>query len=228
MKKNFVCLIIYDRYINLEKWLHCWSKSVHHDFELVVIHNSDFEQTPYKSICEYHKIKYIQRPNVGYDIGAFQDVCLERLNDFDNNWDKLLWITDDWFPMDKNFVKQYVNHYQKDVTEVVCTEISDEWKKHIRTSGFLISKSVSQRLTFDTPHIVTKDDCYNFEHRSSNALYEQIINMGYRVEVVAPLSVAPLWDVNSRPNLLRMNEHNNVFYSSNKVIVLSPIYNSYP
>jgi hypothetical protein len=228
MNKNFVCLTVYDRYENLERWLHCWNKSVHHDFELVVIHNTDSEQQQYKSLCEYHKVKYIQRHNVGFDIGAFQDVCLERLNGFDNNWDKLLWIVDDWFPMDKNFIKQYVNHFKKDITEVVCTEISDEYKRHIRTSGFLISKSTSKRLNFDVEQVVSKEDCYNFEHRSNNAFYEQVVNMGIKVELVAPLHLAPLWDVNARPHLMRMDEHNNVFYSSNKVIVLAPIYNSYP
>lgn len=228
MSKNFVCIIIHDRYYNLERWLHCWKRSLHHDFELVVIHNIDYDLTEYKDLCDKYNVKYIRRSNVGYDIGTFQDVCYERLEGFDNNWDKILWITDDWFPMDKNFIKQYVNHYQKGITEVVCTEISNECKRHIRTSGFLISKSLSKRLIFDTERIITKDDCYNFEHRSNNAFYEQVVNMGYRVEMVAPLNVAPLWDVNARANLNRMEEHNNLFYSNQKVIVICPIYFCFP
>jgi hypothetical protein len=164
---------------------------------------------------------------VGYDTAPFQDICLERLEGFDNDWDKLMWATDDWFPMAKNFIKQYVNHYEEGVG-VVCTEVSEQVKKHIRTSGFIISKEVSKRIIFDTDVIRSKEDCYMFEHLSNNALYEQIINMGLSVVLVAPLQNAPIWDSEHRASLNRMDEHNNVFYSTQKVIVLCLIYNSFP
>jgi hypothetical protein len=228
MRKNFVAMIVYDRYYNLEKWLHCWKQCEHHDFEFVVIHNTDEEQPKYRQVCEQYGIKYIKRQNIGYDTAPFQDICLERLEGFDNNWEKLIWVTDDWIPMSKNFVKQYVNHYQEGVVGVVCTEVNDLVKKHIRTGGFLISKDISRRLTFDVEKISSKHDCYLFEHLSSNAFYEQMINMGLSVVVVAPLDKAPIWDTEHRASLDRMEEHNNVFYSTRKVIVICPIYNSFP
>jgi hypothetical protein len=228
MKKNFIAMVVYNRYHNLQRWLHCWNLCNHHDFELVIIHNIDEEHPEYRELCDYYGIKYIQRPNIGYDTAPFQDIVLERLEGFDNDWDKLMWITDDWFPMDRNFIKHYVNHYQDGVVGIVCTEISNQVKTHIRTSGFLISKEVSKKLTFDTLHISSKTDCYNFEHLSPNAFYEQVLNMGLRVELVSPLDVAPLWDSEHRANLNRMDEHNTIFYSSKKVAIICPIYKSYP
>lgn len=225
--KNYICVVVYDRYQNLERWLHCWNLCNHHDFELVIIHNTDFEQPAYKDICDYYGVRYIQRVNLGFDTAPFQDICLERLEGFDNNWNKLMWATDDWFPMHKNFIKDYVNHLHNGVG-VVCTEISDVVKRHIRTSAFLITKETSKKITFDVDVITTKDHCYEFEHRSTNALYEQIINMGLSVEVVAPINIAPIWDSGHRADLNRMEEHNSVFYSTQKVIIICPIYKCYP
>jgi hypothetical protein len=226
--KNYIGLVVYDRYSNLQNWLHCWSLCEHHDFELVVIHNTDTEQPNYILLCEQYGVKYIKRPNVGFDTAPFQDICLERLEGFDNNWDKLMWVTDDLFPMSKNFIKEYVNHWQDGVVGVVCTEISNEVKTHIRTSGYLISKEISKRITFPQNVIVTKNDCYQFEHLSPNALYEQIINMGLKVIMVSPLPTSPMWDTDHRKNLNRYNEHNAAFNSTNKVLVICPIYKSFP
>lgn len=225
--RNYICVVVYDRYQNLQRWLHCWNLCNHHDFELVIIHNTDFEQPAYKDICDYYGVQYIQRVNLGFDTAPFQDICLERLEGFNNDWNKLMWATDDWFPMHKNFIKDYVNHLHNGVG-VVCTEISDVVKRHIRTSAFLITKETSKKLTFDVDVITTKDHCYDFEHRSANALYEQIINMGLSVELVAPIHIAPIWDSGHRADLNRMDEHNSVFYSTQKVIIICPIYKCYP
>jgi hypothetical protein len=195
---------------------------------LVVIHNTDVEEVQYRDLCNYYGVQYIQRPNVGYDTAPFQDICLERLQGFDNDWEKLMWVTDDWFPMDKNFIKYYVNHYHDGIVGIVCTELSPEVKTHIRTSGFLISKEISKRITFETDVITSKTDCYNFEHLSPNALYEQILRMGLKVELVSPLQIAPLWDSEHNGNLNRMDEHNAVFYSTQKVAIICPIYKLYP
>lgn len=228
MKKNYIAVIVYDRYHNLQRWLHCWNLCNHHDFELVIIHNSDVgEQPKYKEICDYYGVQYIVRRNEGYDTAPFQDICLERLEGFNNDWDKLMWATDDWFPMHKNFIKDYVN-YMEDGVGVVCTEVSEQVKTHIRTSGFLITKEISKKIHFHSERIVSKQDCYNFEHAKPDAFYEQIMGMGLKVVMVAPLEKAPIWDSEHRASLNRMEEHNSVFYSSKKVAVICPIYKTYP
>jgi hypothetical protein len=182
----------------------------------------------YQMACIDYGVKYIQRQNVGFDTAPFQDICLERLGGFDNDWEKLFWVTDDWFPMSKKFIKSFMNYWVEGEVGCVCTQISDDVKRHIRTAGFLISKDVSRNLIWDTPQVVTKDDCYNFEHRSPNALYEQILRMGLRVEVVAPLETSPIWDTGHNGHLNRMSEHESIFYTKNKVGIICPIYKSYP
>jgi hypothetical protein len=228
MKKNFISLVVYDRFSNLERWLHCWNLCEHHDFELVVIHNVDaIGENNFKDLCESYKVKYIQRLNVGYDIGIFQDICLERLEGFDNDWDMLFSIPDDFIPMTKNFVKDFVKVLNKDV-HVVCTEISGEYKTHIRTVGFLITKDISRKLTFDRDYINTKDECYDFEHRSNNTLYDQIIRLGLNPLMASPLQVSPLWDINHRASLNRWEEFNNIFYNTKKIAIICPIYKYHP
>jgi len=228
MKKNYVALLVHDRFDNLKRWLHCWHNCEKHDFELFVIHNTDVDMPEYHSLCVEYGINYIKRQNVGFDSAPFQDICLERLGGIDNNWEKLIWVTDDWIPMSKNFVKMYVNHFVELEVGVVCTEMSDVVKTHIRTSGFLISKTASRNLIWDVPQIVDKDQCYDFEHRSPNALYEQILRMGLRVELVSQLHESPIWDSGHNAHMNRWAEHENVFYPKNKVAIICPIYKSYP
>jgi hypothetical protein len=228
MNKNIISLLVHDRYSNLEKWLHCWNICEHYDFELVVIHNvNTIGENDYKALCESNDVKYIQRLNVGYDIGIFQDICLERLDGFDNDWQMLLTIPDDFIPMTKNFVKDFVKVLNNDV-HLVCTEISDEIKTHIRTVGFLITKEISKQITFDKEIITTKDDCYEFEHRSNNTLYDQIIRLGLNPKMANILENSPLWDINHRAYLNRWDEHNNVFYNTQKIAIICPIYKCYP
>lgn len=228
MSRNIVALLVYDRLHNLKRWLHCWKQCEKHEFELVVIHNTDSDQPEYRESCEQYGVKYVPRPNIGFDTAPFQDICRERLQGFDNDWDKLIWVTDDWIPMAKNFVKQYKDHFEDGVTGIVCTEISDLVKRHIRTSGFMISKEISKNIIFDADPITNKDQCYDFEHRSVNALYEQIQRMGLEIRLVAPLNIAPIWDTDHRSSLQRWNEHTNVFYSTQKVAIICPIYKCFP
>jgi hypothetical protein len=228
MKKNYISLVVYDRYENLERWIHCWNLCNHHDFELVVIHNTDeIAENKFKELCESNDVKYIQRLNVGYDIGIFQDICLERLEGFDNDWGMLFSIPDDFIPMTKDFVKDFVKVLNKYV-HLVCAEISDEYKTHIRTVGFLITKDISKVLTFDKDIITSKEDCYEFEHRSNNTLYEQVIRMGFNPQMANTLETSPLWDINHRASLNRWDEFNNVFYNTQKIAIICPIYKSYP
>jgi len=228
MKNNFISLCIYNRYDNLQRWLHCWNLCEHHDFELVVIHNVDgIGENEYKALCESNGVKYIQRINVGYDIGIFQDICLERLEGFDNDWEMLFSIPDDFIPMKKNFVKDFIKVLNKDV-HLVCTEISGEYKPHIRTVGFLITKDISKRIVFDKETITSKDDCYDFEHRSNNSLYDQILRMGLTPQMASNLETSPLWDMNHRASLNRWGEFNNVFFNTRKIAIICPIYKYYP
>ena len=209
--KLIITIIVYNRLSNLKRWLDCWKICEKPEgTELVVIHNYDKEedQIPYKSLCGENNIKYIPRKNIGMDIGAFQDVCKERLEGFSNDWDYLMWVADDTIPMYKKFASCFLEEIKKPNVGVACLEISREIKTHIRTSGFIISKETSKKLIFSVEIIKTKLECYFFEHRNNNSFYEQILRMGKKVIQVSPtLRVSHLWDTGHRVNLNRWTDH---------------------
>ena len=240
--KIIVAVVVYDRFQNVEEWIRCYKVSNTQDSELVIIHNmkNDEEMKTCRDICLRENIKYVPRKNIGYDIGALQDVCNERLAGFPNEWDYLFWNTDDVIPMWKSFIHGFLVEIQQPNIGIACLEISDEAKRHIRTSGFIASKRVTKRLTFPVDPIITKGDCYQFEHRSRDAFYEQIIKMGMKVKQVSPtLMVSHLWDTDRRSHLNRWKDHygefpNNVSphldippIKTNNIIVAVIVYNRF-
>jgi len=223
--KTIVAIIVYNRYENIDRWIKCWHKSDQNDAELVVIQNTDRIARPdqIRSLCEVNNIQYFERPNIGMDIGAFRDVCQNKINGFPD-FDKLLWITDDVIPMDRNFVHSFTNF-----DGLACLEISNiRSPLHVRTTGFCINREMANRLVFGT--ILTKMDCYDFEHRSDNTLMLQVQRMGYEVKQIAPLEKSVLWDTGNRAHLKRMKEHIREFQDVDygKVTIICPIFNSYP
>lgn len=216
--KVIVAVVVFDRFENIRRWVNCWGKQ---DAELIIIHNYNGSDE-IKNYCEKEGVKYIRRANVGFDIGAFQDVCRERLEGFPNDWDKLLWCCDDTFPMTKDFITPFIGE------GVVCTDLSPHVKTHIRTTGFMIDKATSLKIKFDVDPIKTKEDCYQFEHKSRNAFYEQMMLLRIPIKQVAPRETSPLWDSGYKRRLDRGREHEALFPSKSKVTFICPIYNSYP
>lgn len=252
--KTIVAVVVYDRFDNIEEWIRCYQMSENSSSELVVIHNlkNDDDIHICRAICLRESVKYVPRKNIGYDIGALQDVCRERLSGFPNDWDYLLWVTDDIIPMWKNFIRGFLSEVQKPNVGIACLEISKEVKLHIRTSGFIVSKEVSKRLTFPADPITTKTQCYEFEHRGTNTLIDQIKNMGKLAVQTSPtLMVSHLWDTDHRNYLNRWDDHYREFTKrtatekspvkpsvklsqeasvalSKKVTFICPIYNTFP
>ena len=200
LPKVVVCVVGFDREHNFKRWEHVWKQCDTAGAELVFIRNGK------------------DRPNVGYDIGAFQDVCRGRVKIPD--YDFLIWCTDDVIPMSKTFISDFVDSFGKR-TGVVCMQVSDEIAKHIRTTGFCIKKEVAQRLVFPKDPIITKEHCYLFEHRGRNTLLQQLIRMRLNYSQVAPLDNSPLYDMNywdrneearkHKAEKDRMNEHFKIF-----------------
>jgi hypothetical protein len=230
MPKTIVAIIVYNRFDNLKLWLACWDNCDQTDAELVVIHNYDdpFLLGKWVDLCVKHNVEYIYRENVGLDIGAFRDVCQGKA---DIQYDNLIWITDDTIPMSKDFVKQFIeplgtNYMAGHVGEVglTCMEIANyRAPLHVRTTGFCITKEVADKLTFND--IKTKEDCYFFEHRGGDkTLMRQVELMGKKCVQIAPLETSPLWDTHNRAHLKRMAEHQKVFASEPKVIIICPVY----
>lgn len=208
--KTLVVIIVWNRFENLQRWINCWNQCNKTGAEMVVIHNQEIDNYKYWQLCDNNGIRYVSRENAGFDIGAFQDVCKERLLNFPNDWNNLIWITDDCIPMSKDFVKHFLDKLSG--AEIPCYEISNEVKKHVRTTGFMITKEISKKLIFSRDPIHSREDCYQFEHKSKNSLFEQIVSMGKKPVMVAnDLKLSPLWDSGVRSHLNLMNKHEKVF-----------------
>lgn len=208
--KIVVAVVVYDRIENIELWRNAWDQSDTASAELIIINNGP------------HDIPgSIRRDNIGFDIGAFQDVCKQRLEGFPNDWDYLLWCTDDTIPMSKDFIAPFINGFGKQ-TGITCMQMSDEYTRHVRTTGFCIKKDLSLKLRFPADQITTVQECWHFEHRGGKeTLFRQIINMRLNVIQVAKLQDSPLYDMgfwyrNEKAKLQaakenRMKEHYKIF-----------------
>lgn len=219
--KTIVAIIVWNRYDNLRRWLYCWDRCDKSEAELIVVHNLERINKRYESLCQKHGVKLVSRQNIGFDIGAFQDVCKERLKGFPNDWDNLIWVTDDCYPMRKDFVSVYLNKLRQGT--VPCLEVSDEIKRHVRTTGFMVTKEISRRLVFPADPITHRDHCYVFEHRGWN-MFEQMQQMGAEPGMVSSgLDTAPLWDTGARGYLQLMSKHLQAFPKDPEVPEPAPV-----
>lgn len=209
--KTVVAIIVYNRFDNMKRWIECWKKCDQSEADLVIVHNHDkgVDFLRYKSHCEANGIKYVPRKNMGFDIGAFQDICRGRLGGFDNDWNTLFWATDDTFPMQRDFLSVFTSKLTE-TTGLSCMHISNEYAPHIRTTGICLKKNVAERLVFPADPVTTKWQCYEFEHRGgAKTLLRQVESMGLKAEMVAPIESSPLWD--SGHVYKRKSQHDNAF-----------------
>jgi len=231
--KVVVAVIIFDRFFNLVEWIRCWQLCATQDAQLVVIHNyaNEGDRDAFGAFCAESGISYIARPNVGFDIGALQDVARNRLDGFPD-FDYLIWCPDDNLPMRKDFVYQYAQKMTQGIG-VVAMEISKSVRRHIRTTGFCITKEAAEKLQFVADPITTKEQCYHFEHRGGTATFlDQIVALGYKALQLSDINTACFWDSGFKKYKSRLKEHYSLFpkdiQSSGKVAFICPVYNSYP
>lgn len=200
MIKTVVAVIIYDRFRNLQEWTRCWKMSETENAELVIIHNykHSADLRIFSTHCASRGIKYISRPNRGFDIGAFQDVCKDRLPGFPTDYDYLLWCTDDIFPQRKTFIKEYLDCFSDPSVKAAAYELSKEVHPHIRTTGFMLHKETLKHIKFNVDPITTKIQCYEFEHRDKvNSIVDQINRIGKAVQV-GDVETGAMWDTGHR------------------------------
>ena len=225
--KTVVAVVVYNRAHNIERWIHCWNQSEEVDAELVVIDNSQSKKI--RDLCK--NVTYIPRNNVGFDIGAFQDVCRNRLPGFPD-YDYLLWCTDDTLPMSYEFISPFINKLKPKDVGISCMKISMSIQPHVRTTGFCIKRKIAERLVFPAETVTTKNECYLFEHRGKDTMTSQVRRMGFSCEQVAPDHLSPLWDSGYWKRLDRIGEHEKTFNIkkryTDKVTFICTIYNTYP
>lgn len=231
--KIVVAVIVYDRFYNLVEWIRNWGSCSQQGAELVVIHNyaNEGDRQSYQEFCNETGTRYIPRTNIGFDIGAFQDVSRNRLEGFPE-FDLLLWCPDDNLPMRKDFIYQYAQKMTPNVG-VVAMEVSKSVRRHIRTTGFMVTREVCNRLQFVADPITTKEQCYHFEHRGGHQTFlDQVTRMGLVTRQLSDISVACFWDSGFKRYKNREKEHYMIFpkeaQSTGKVAFICPVYNSYP
>ena len=193
--KVVVAVVIYDRYKNLVQWTQLWAKSFTQDAELVVIHNyrNATERHHFHTHCQKANVKYVAHENVGFDIARFQDICRNRIPEFPQDYDLLLWCTDDILPMRPTFIQEFLTEMKPGVS-AACYEVSKEVKPHIRTTGFMVRREHLSSINFNVDPITTKPQCYDFEHRHpDNTLIDQMKKLGTVVQV-GDVEESPLWD----------------------------------
>lgn len=229
-KKIIVAIVVYNRFENIKRWVHCWQQCEKYGAELIIIHTGIGDDI--KNICAENNIKYVRRANQGFDIGCFQDICKERLKGFPNDWDYLLWIADDVMPMSKDFIRPFIDKLQNPKCGISCMENSKVIDPHVRTTCFCIPKSISRKLRFLVDPIKTKHDCYGFEHRAGKlTLANQVRAMGLSCDMVARKKTSPVWDTGYWERIDRQAEHERIFgaqQKNNKVVFICPIYEQYP
>lgn len=232
--KIIVAICIYNRFENLQTWLSCWQQSYEDsDAELVIIHNYYDQKdllNKFKSECEGKPgVRYVPRNKLGFDIGAFQDLCYDRLG---INWDYVLWCCDDTIPMSEDFLDPFIEAINKPNCGIAAMKISRSQAVHVRTTGFFISHKIASRLKFPADPVTNKQQCYRFEHRGQMAtLTNQIRMMGYDCVQVAPDSISPLWDKGYWRRLDRLQEHFDVFGGATEgetMLFICPIFDKYP
>lgn len=232
LPKVVVAVVVYNRWENIDRWVSVWKQCETAGAQLVIIANDDNVsrvQPAYFKDSHAQNVIVLNRPNVGYDIGAFQDVCRNRLPGFPD-YDYLLWCTDDTIPMDPNFISKFTDPFEKGIG-LTCMQISSEYTYHVRTTGFCIPKTIARRLKFPADPITTKQECLHFEHQGhSRTMYRQIIiGMRQKIVQVTPLEQSPLYDMgfwyrNAEAKKVahlhdRMAEHYKIFptFSNEKV-----------
>jgi hypothetical protein len=180
-----VGVCVYNRLHNIERWLRAWDKSNKHDAKLIVVHNYDGPAPPpemKQAILEGGPDFYIQRPNIGADVGATQDVVKGLHPTGYTDWDVLAWFVDDFLPMQKDFLAPFLHRIVQPSVGLVgaCYEPQNDSNKHghFRTVGYAIRREVAKKLIWPANPITTRQQCYEMEHGRDN-MTVQVERLGY-------------------------------------------------
>ena len=177
--KILVGIIYYTRWKNAGRWRRVWAAQPR-DEKLLFVHNMD-------GIAESRRVEHngyaeIERPNIGLDIGALQDLIRGRLPDV-GDWEWLWWSPDDFLPMAVDFLDPFKRAAQGPNVGLVVARMTSgivngiRVAEHCRTGAFMIRRDAAERLAWPADPIHTGSQCHEFEHRSHNML-AQVRNMG--------------------------------------------------
>lgn len=210
--KIIVVVCVYDRFENIRRWIHAWNMCEQMGAKLIIVNNKleGMDSEFWEKYCKDRGVDYYIRENRGYETGVIQDVITGTILK-DEEWDVFFFATDDTIPIKKECLKEYIEQLSSDVG-VVCMEISDENDRHIRTSGWCISKETAEGIEWIYNPIIDKEQCYHFEHTGEEyTLMNQIIKMGKKVVQHSSIENSVFWDTDKRTSVNRWQEWHKEF-----------------
>lgn len=183
-------MIVYNRWRNTERWKRAWN-AIPRAESFCIVKNTDGGEL--RTISESPRV--MERPNVGMDLGAFQDIVKGQLRM--PEWDWLFFVPDDWLPMDLDFLAPF----RRIATDPKVGLIGARSNAipalgvplHCRSGGFMIRRDVARRLGFPADPMLSRDHCYALEWGSHN-LMRQVIEMGCDVRFLNDSESRVFWD----------------------------------
>lgn len=185
-----VAVVVYTRWRNADRWIRAWN-AIQRSESLAIVHNVDggiVRTVTYNPLV-------IERPNIGLDLGVFQDIVRGRLPMPDWNW--LFFAPDDWLPMELDFLEPFKKLAADPSVGLVggrSNEVpKDNVQLHCRSGGFIVRRDVAERLAWPADPITNREQCFELESRTYS-LMDQVQSMGLSVKFLDESDKHVLWD----------------------------------
>lgn len=210
-----IAVVVYNRVHNIQTWINAIQKIREEEKDynakfLVICNGEGNNQDKIESLCNSKVVDYfVRRDNIGYDIGSLQDLINGKYK-LPYDWEFLHWAVDDTIPMNIDFISIYHAKLFEESVGIVGTELSRLIWPHLRTNSFYINRETAEKLVFPCHRVVSKEDCYAFEHHKKVCLKDQIESMGLKV-VVAGKHNKLFWDTEHDAQANLMKTHKRVF-----------------
>jgi hypothetical protein len=215
-----VCIVVHDRFKNIQRWLECWRACNRYDAKLAVINNHDGDRPKiaWRQLANDPALDFfIGRRNVGFDLGALQALHQGKVA-MPFQWKDLIWICDDSLPMNTDFVGYLLRALYQPGTGVAGVETSEEVRFHLRTNMYAIKRETLDQLEYPANPVTTKMESYEFEHHDPDKhLAEQIKRLGMSVVQAHENIHALAWDTGHHRRDDRWEEFWGVFPSTRQL-----------
>jgi hypothetical protein len=166
--KVLVCVCVYKRFNTIANWLRAWHNSNHYGAKIGVVHSLCHDKN-HPLGAQTRLIKngrpdyYLPRENVGQDIRALYDMLTEKRVE---DWDALVWFTDDCIPMRKDWLLPFMVELSKPDVGFFgpFPEIG-----YCRTISFGIKKKAMKEIQWieNGKGILTRQHCLQMENQLS-------------------------------------------------------------
>lgn len=187
--KKLAVVITYNRSEFVGKWLRAWNNAEHYGFKIAVIHACDMEKPnkqEMENILSYSPDFYLPIKNTPLrDFGAFVMLHDDMLPL--PEWEHIAIFTDDMLPMRRTFLRPFAEKISLPKVGLVAQCYEPKRLNgdggHIRTVAYALKREVMQMLELPFWRGMHQGCGHQFEHDSDNHIMNQVIGMGYEVEL---------------------------------------------